>query len=120
MAAKKSNFTAKGSVKRRTLNQTGNIQQSIGAPFNDQDAKGRLGNFTGAGEHSLVGGRSGIVGQTKQKFQTDKKSAKSGTAKKGSAYKAGAVKKGAATAKPVGRKSTAPKSGATKSKSSGR
>jgi hypothetical protein len=48
-----------------------------GAPFNDQDVKHRLGNFSTAGEHSLVGGRTaGIVGQTKQKNKTDKKSPK--------------------------------------------
>lgn len=46
-----------------------------GAPTTDQDAKRRLGNFTTAGEHARQGGRStGIVGQTKQKNKTDKKS----------------------------------------------
>ncbi len=40
---------------------------------NDQDVKRRLGNFGGAGEHPLQGGRtSGIVGQTKQRNKTDK------------------------------------------------
>lgn len=46
-----------------------------GAPFNEQDPKRRLGNFNTAGEHARVGGRTtGIVGQTKKKSKTDKKS----------------------------------------------
>ncbi|QDU29122.1 hypothetical protein ETAA8_42290 [Anatilimnocola aggregata] len=46
-----------------------------GAPPNQQDIKRRLGNFTTAGEHARQGGRTaGIVGQTKQKNHTDKKS----------------------------------------------
>ena len=50
-------------------------ENAAGAPFNDQDPKRRLGNFGGAGEHPRQGGRtSGIVGQTKQKNSTDKKS----------------------------------------------
>jgi hypothetical protein len=45
-----------------------------GAPFNDQDAKRRLGNFTTAGEHARVGGRTtGIVGQTKKRNKTDQR-----------------------------------------------
>jgi hypothetical protein len=45
-----------------------------GAPFSEQDIKRRLGNFSGDGEHPLVGGRTtGIVGQTKQKNRNDKK-----------------------------------------------
>jgi hypothetical protein len=48
-----------------------------GAPFNDQDPKRRLGNFSGAGEHPRQGGRTaGIVGQTKQRSRTDKRSKK--------------------------------------------
>lgn len=48
-----------------------------GAPFNEQDSKRRLGNFSGAGEHPLVGSRTaGIVGQTKQKSRNDKKKPK--------------------------------------------
>jgi len=48
-------------------------QNANGAPFNDQDAKRRLGNFGGAGEHPRQGGRTtGIVGQTKQQNKTDK------------------------------------------------
>jgi hypothetical protein len=49
-----------------------------GAAVNEQDPKRRLGNFAGAGEHARQGGRSsGIVGQTKQRNRTDKKSKKS-------------------------------------------
>ncbi len=74
MAAKKSTgASAKANVKKRTLNPTGSV--GGGAPMNEQDPKRRMGNFEGAGEHPHVGGRtSGIVGQTKQKFTTDKKS----------------------------------------------
>ncbi|QDT52958.1 hypothetical protein Pan44_09720 [Caulifigura coniformis] len=50
---------------------------SSGIPGSQQDAKRRLGNFEGAGEHARQGGRtSGIVGQTKQKNSTDKGQAK--------------------------------------------
>jgi hypothetical protein len=48
-----------------------------GIPGSQQDAKRRLGNFEGAGEHARRGGRTtGIVGQTKQKTGTDKGKAK--------------------------------------------
>jgi hypothetical protein len=68
---KKSKSPVKATVKKRTLNQSG-TQAGGGAPFNDQDAKRRLGNFEGAGEHPRVGGRtSGIVGQTTKTFRTD-------------------------------------------------
>lgn len=41
-------------------------------PGADQDSKRRLGNFTSAGEHARVGGRtSGIVGQTTKRGRTD-------------------------------------------------
>jgi|GEM_PF-5625380 len=62
---------------RKTLNAKPATNESLkgGAPPNDQDAKRRLGNFVGAGEHARQGGRTtGIVGQTKQKNKTDKKS----------------------------------------------
>jgi hypothetical protein len=50
-------------------------KRAAGAPFNEQDPKRRLGNFTGAGEHSRQGSRTaGIVGQTKQRNHTDKRS----------------------------------------------
>jgi hypothetical protein len=59
--------------KRTTKATTG--KKAKGAPFNEQDPKRRLGNFTGAGEHARQGGRTtGIVGQTKSKNKTDKKS----------------------------------------------
>ncbi len=46
---------------------------SKGAPPEEQDVKRRLGDFTGKGEHARQGGREGIIGQTKQRFKTDKK-----------------------------------------------
>jgi hypothetical protein len=50
---------------------------SPGIPGSQQDAKRRLGQFQGAGEHARVGSRTaGIVGQTKQKNSTDKGKAK--------------------------------------------
>ena len=43
-------------------------------PGGEQDPKRRLGNFTGAGEHARIGGRtSGIVGQTTKRSRTDKR-----------------------------------------------
>jgi hypothetical protein len=62
---------------KRTLNQSTGQPKSgkkiAGAPFNEQDPKRRLGNYTTAGEHARQGGRtSGIVGQTKQQNKTDK------------------------------------------------
>jgi hypothetical protein len=51
---------------------------SPSAPGQEQDAKRRLGTFTGAGEHSRVGSRAaGIVGQTKRAFKVDKRRNKS-------------------------------------------
>lgn len=60
--------------KSRSLNAPGaQAKPTRGAPATDQDAKRRLGNFEGAGEHARQGGRtSGIVGQTKRKNKTDK------------------------------------------------
>ena len=50
-------------------------KRATGAPFSEQDPKRRLGNFNGAGEHSRQGGRTtGIVGQTKRRNHTDKRS----------------------------------------------
>lgn len=61
------------SAKHRTANLSGNLPQ--GAPFNHQDPKRRLGNFSGTGEHPRQGSRTaGIVGQTKRKNHTDKNS----------------------------------------------
>ena len=73
MATKKmkSHSSVKPTVKKRTLNHPG-AGRAGGAPFNEQDIKRRLGNFTGAGEHARVGGRtSGIVGQTTKRGRTD-------------------------------------------------
>lgn len=72
MAAKKGKSTAKATAKKRTVNPTGGARPAKGVPFNEQDSKRRLGNFSTAGEHSLVGGRQGIIGQTSKKFTTDK------------------------------------------------
>jgi hypothetical protein len=67
----------KSTVKKRSLNAKPGAAKSAGDPFNDQDAQRRLGNFESAGEHARVGGRtSGIVGQTKQRFKTDKRKTK--------------------------------------------
>ena len=76
MAAKKKISGAKPAAKKqRSLNATGDALKTRGAPASDQDPKRRLGNFQGAGEPSRQGSRSaGIVGQTKQKNRTDKKS----------------------------------------------
>lgn len=68
---KKSQSTIKASVKKRSLN-VGAAKKTSGAPFSNQDAKRRLGNFEGAGEHARVGGRgSGIVGQRTKRFRTE-------------------------------------------------
>jgi hypothetical protein len=76
-AKKAGRVGVKATVKKRSLNATPGSAKKGGDPFNDQDAKRRLGNFTSAGEHSRVGGRtSGIVGQTKQRSRTDKRKAK--------------------------------------------
>ena len=76
MPGKKANSAAKATTKKRSLN-VGNGKPGGGAPFNDQDVKRRTGNFGTAGEHPHIGGRtSGIVGQTKRKFATNKKTKK--------------------------------------------
>ncbi len=72
MTRKQAAQTSKPTAQKRSANLGGNKKQ--GAPFNEQDPERRLGTFEGAGEHALQGGRSaGIVGQTKQKFRTDKR-----------------------------------------------
>jgi hypothetical protein len=68
--------------KQQTRGRSTNAQQkkmqetkvpTHGVPGSEQDPKRRLGNFTGAGEHARKGGRStGIVGQTKQRFRSQK------------------------------------------------
>jgi hypothetical protein len=68
MSAKKS------SVKRRSRMVTGSQIPSDAVPGGVQDPKRRLGNFSGAGEHARIGGRtSGIVGQTTKRGRTDKR-----------------------------------------------
>jgi hypothetical protein len=77
MAGSGQSFQEKSIMTRKSLNAEPATKEKLkgGAPPNDQDAKRRLGNFTTAGEHARQGGRStGIVGQTKQKNKTDKKS----------------------------------------------
>ena len=82
MASKKKRTSPqpKPTVKKRTLN-SGSRPPTKGpasAPGAEQDAKRRLGNFQGAGEHARVGSRTaGIVGQTKRAFRTDNKRTKS-------------------------------------------
>jgi hypothetical protein len=74
--AKKS-ASAKSSVRRRTRLVEGNQQATAAFPGSEQDRRRRLGNFTAAGEHARVGGRtSGIVGQTTKRSRTDKKHSK--------------------------------------------
>ena len=78
MATKKmkSHSSVKPTVKKRTVNRPG-VGQPTGAPFNEQDIKRRLGNFTTAGEHARVGGRtSGIVGQTTKRNRTENRKKK--------------------------------------------
>jgi hypothetical protein len=66
--------TPKSSVKRRSRVVSGSQVQTNAAPGGDKDIKGRLGNFTAAGEHARIGGRtSGIVGQTTTRNRTDKR-----------------------------------------------
>lgn len=51
----------------------GKVAFQRGAPASDHDPQ-KMGNFSGAGEHPLQGGRTtGIVGQTKQRVHTDLK-----------------------------------------------
>jgi hypothetical protein len=69
--AKKAKAAKKSTGKKRSKKSP--LKADSGAPFNEQDPKRRLGNFTTAGEHARQGGRtSGIVGQTKQRNRTDK------------------------------------------------
>jgi len=75
MATKKAKAAdkAKSSVRRRTRLVTGSEVPTSGVPGSEQDPRRRLGDFTGAGEHARVGGRtSGIVGQTTKRLHTDK------------------------------------------------
>jgi hypothetical protein len=70
--AKKKSAPRTAKAKKSSLNAPSTASSS-GAPFSEQDAKRRLGNFGGTGEHPRQGGRTtGIVGQTKQRNKTDK------------------------------------------------
>jgi len=73
----KRNTSAKSSVRRRTRLVEGSQQATAAFPGSEHDPRRRLGNFTAAGEHARVGGRtSGIVGQTTKRSRTDKKRSK--------------------------------------------
>ena len=72
--AKKATTKPKASVTKSSRQSTLS-KKPVGAPFSEQDPKRRLGNFTGAGEHSRKGSRTaGIVGQTKKRNHTDRRS----------------------------------------------
>jgi hypothetical protein len=76
MAKKKSKqpIGAKSTVKRRSRNVGSKQIPTKAMPGSEQDSKRRLGNFTSAGEHARIGGRtSGIVGQTTKRGRTDKR-----------------------------------------------
>jgi hypothetical protein len=76
MATKRTKRPAqKTSGKRAAMNPpAGSQRPGKGTPGHEQDIQRRLGNFTGKGEHAVVGGRTtGIVGQTTKDFTTDKK-----------------------------------------------
>jgi hypothetical protein len=76
MAKKKSTQigTKKSPVKRQSGAVGGSQVPTKGVPGGEQDTKRRLGNFTSAGEHARIGGRtSGIVGQTTKHSRTDQK-----------------------------------------------
>jgi hypothetical protein len=75
--AKKASAPRKAKRKKVSSSKSASAAKKSGAPTNEQDTNRRLGNFSGAGEHARQGGRtSGIVGQTKQKNRTDRKSKK--------------------------------------------
>lgn len=65
---------AKTAAKRPSKTLSRSQVPTKAVPGGEQDAKRRLGNFTAAGEHARVGGRtSGIVGQTTKRGRTDKR-----------------------------------------------
>jgi hypothetical protein len=75
-SAKPSASTGK-KPKHKNTRQDKLAGQQPGEPFSNQDPKRRIGNFGTAGEHPRQGGRTtGIVGQTKQRNRTDKRSKK--------------------------------------------
>ncbi len=74
-AADKLITAAKPSVKNRALS-TKRTQGQKGMPSSpgaERDIKNRIGNFEGKGQPPRKGGRTtGIVGQTRGRFKTDK------------------------------------------------
>ena len=67
--------TKSQAIAKKSSRQSSLSKKPVGAPFSEQDPKRRLGNFTGAGEHARQGSRTaGIVGQTKKRNHTDRKS----------------------------------------------
>jgi hypothetical protein len=84
MAKKQSKQPAakKSSVKRRSRVVKSSQVPTGSMPGGEQDSKRRLGNFTTAGEHARIGGRtSGIVGQTTKRSRTDNRQTKKNKAK---------------------------------------
>jgi hypothetical protein len=76
VAKKKSKAVGAGkaTVQRRSRVVKGSQVPTDSVPGGEHDVKRRLGNFTAAGEHARVGGRtSGIVGQTTKRGRTDKR-----------------------------------------------
>ena len=72
MPSKKGKPKVKSTVKKRTLNPPdATAKPSRGAPPSEQDPKRRLGRYETAGEHAMIGGRRGIIGQTTKRFSTD-------------------------------------------------
>jgi hypothetical protein len=76
MAKNSSKKTSKPKSPAKTPARSMKASQMAGksVPGGEQDVKRRLGNFTSAGEHARVGGRtSGIVGQTTKRNHTDQR-----------------------------------------------
>jgi len=72
MKKQKRGGRAKSSIRRRARTVEGSQIPTAGMPGAEQDTKRRLGNFTSAGEHARLGGRtSGIVGQKTSHLHTD-------------------------------------------------
>ena len=73
--AAKLTTAAKPSVKNRSLSTKRTIGQPgmPSSPGAERDIKNRIGNFEGKGQPPRKGGRTtGIVGQTRARFKTDK------------------------------------------------
>ena len=74
MTTKKTKRSAatKSSGRRRTRTVERSQVETAAFPGSEHDSKGRMGDFTGAGEHARIGGRtSGVVGQTTKTLHTD-------------------------------------------------